>query len=252
MTGFFKNIHQKISENTVGLLGTIAIHLVIAILFFSFKITFDSKKIKEEQIVLDFTEEEMEVMEKIEEKKTELDKLLQEQARQEVTQELRRNIPVKARQVEDEYNTKKYLEELSEQYQIEPNQTEMPEPEEFEGGDLEMAEEQQKEQKTSGEKEEYTGPASVYYDLGERDARKLPIPVYLCENSGKVVVNIKVDQKGYVVSTDINESQTEVYDQCLYNNAIRNANISRFSTDYNAPSRQEGTITYIFYKQKNQ
>ncbi len=251
MSGFFKNIHQKNSENTVGLLGTIAIHLIIIILFLSFKISIDSKKIKEEQIVLDFTQEEMEVMEKIEEKKAELDKLLEEQASQEVTRELRRNIPVKARQVEDKYNTQKYLEELSKQYQIESDQSEIPEPEEFDEGDLEMANEpKQQEQKTPEEKEEYTGPASVYYDLGNRDARKLPIPVYLCENSGKVVVNIKVDQKGYVMNTSINEPRTEVHDECLYKYALRNAGISRFSTDYNAPYRQEGTITYIFYKQK--
>ncbi|MFW6224917.1 MAG: hypothetical protein ACOC4B_01470 [Bacteroidota bacterium] len=251
MSGFFKNIHQKNSENTVGLLGTIAIHLIIIILFLSLKMTIDSKKIKEEQIVLDFTQEEVEVMEKIEEKKAELDKLLHEQARQEVTQELRRNIPVKAKQVEDKYNTKKYLKELGKQYQIESDQSEIPEPEEFNEGDLEMKNEPKKQkEKTQAENEEYKGPASVYYDLGDRDARKLPIPVYLCENKGKVVVNIKVDQKGYVVGTSINESQTEVYDQCLYENALRNASVSRFSTDYNAPYRQKGTITYIFYKQK--
>ena len=72
----------------------------------------------------------------------------------------------------------------------------------------------------------------------------LPIPIYLCEVDGKIVVNITVDSKGKVINTSINSSSNS-NNECLIEHAIEYAKESRFSVDESKPT-QLGTITFQF------
>ena len=51
----------------------------------------------------------------------------------------------------------------------------------------------------------YKGPTRIYYDLPGRIHSYLPIPIYLCQSSGKVVLAIEVNQKGEVEKAQIIE-----------------------------------------------
>ncbi len=96
---------------------------------------------------------------------------------------------------------------------------------------------------------EYSGKSSVYYSLKGRKKRYLPIPVFQCENEGKVVVQIQVAQNGRVIDAVIEKKQSEIADECLFSAAIQSAKRTRFNRSEKAPVKQIGTITYHFIRQ---
>ena len=95
----------------------------------------------------------------------------------------------------------------------------------------------------------YQGPTRIYYDLAGRNHLYLPIPIYKCRGSGKVVLKIEVNQKGIVESAGIIEAVSTTADPCLVETALSTAKISRFNPDISAPRIQTGTLTYHFVAQ---
>lgn len=88
----------------------------------------------------------------------------------------------------------------------------------------------------------------VGYDLGGRGAKHLPKPAYDSEEQGKVVVEIRVDRDGKVVSAIAGARGTTITDLKLRRLAEEAARRSVFARDPNAPDRQKGTITYNFIR----
>ena len=88
----------------------------------------------------------------------------------------------------------------------------------------------------------------VGYDLGGRGKKHLPKPAYDSEEQGKVVVEIKVDRNGKVVSAIAGARGTTISDLRLRKLAEEAALRSVFASDPNAPERQKGTITYNFIR----
>ena len=86
--------------------------------------------------------------------------------------------------------------------------------------------------------------SSVSFSLSNRDKVKLPPPVYLCEVTGKIVVNITVNGNGFVTDTYINSTSSST-NQCLIDHAIEYAQSAVFSSDA-ASKSQIGSITYYF------
>lgn len=94
----------------------------------------------------------------------------------------------------------------------------------------------------------YSGESSVSYNLKDRFARFLPIPVFKCESGGKVVVEIAVTSRGTVQKAVVVESAFRS-DESLWRVAVDAAERSRFNENPNAPALQKGTITYHFVRQ---
>jgi len=95
----------------------------------------------------------------------------------------------------------------------------------------------------------YQGPTRIYYDLLGRNHLYLPIPIYKCEGSGKVVLSIEVDQNGIVQKAQVIERESTASDPCLIETAVNTALISRFNPDANSPRIELGTLTYQFVAQ---
>jgi hypothetical protein len=95
----------------------------------------------------------------------------------------------------------------------------------------------------------YKGPTRIYYDLAGRTHTYLPIPIYECEGKGKVVMSIEVNQKGIVEKVQILESESTTLDPCLRETAVSTALESRFNPDLSAPKTETGTLTYHFVAQ---
>lgn len=89
------------------------------------------------------------------------------------------------------------------------------------------------------------GSVLVSYSLKDRKGQYVPAPGYMCPQgtTGKVVVNIKVDQAGNVIEARINSASAS--DECMTSYALSFAKKSRFSYTSTA-STQEGTITYTY------
>lgn len=86
--------------------------------------------------------------------------------------------------------------------------------------------------------------STISFSLKNRSKVYIPIPVYLCETDGKIVVNITVNSAGNVVDTYVNNTSTS-QNACLVGHALDYAKQSQFSADPNKPS-QIGTITFVF------
>jgi hypothetical protein len=95
----------------------------------------------------------------------------------------------------------------------------------------------------------YKGPTRIYYNLAGRNHMYLPIPIYKCQGSGKIVMLIEVNQKGIVEKALVVEAESTTSDPCLIETAVKTALISRFNSDINSSKIQTGTLSYLFVAQ---
>lgn len=95
----------------------------------------------------------------------------------------------------------------------------------------------------------YQGPTRIYYDLDKRYHLILPIPIYKCENSGLIIINIIVDQRGRITAYSLDEALSSTNDACLLEAAISSLKRTRFNPDNGSPRKQQGSITYEFVAQ---
>lgn len=85
--------------------------------------------------------------------------------------------------------------------------------------------------------------STLTYSLKDRRLLSYNTPRYLCERSGKIVVNIKVDNSGNVYEAYINGSSNS-NNECLIEHAIEYAKSVRFNLSNRTD--QLGSITFYF------
>ncbi len=93
----------------------------------------------------------------------------------------------------------------------------------------------------------YAGKVMISFDLIGRKAHSLPNPGYTCENSGTVVVEIKVDESGHVKDAKYQPTGSYNASECLIARAVQYASKARF--DFKKGGVQSGSITYKFIGQ---
>ena len=256
---FFKDlIHnlttvRKDDGRLAGILGTVIIHLIAAIIFMSFQI----RSIKRENIEIfsvefDETEETDPMEEMIQLPVTSIEKILQGDNEM---LNIARNLASKSEQT---INPADYIDmvkeelikngQLSENNYIDEQKILEENPEEAMAMESEKPVEE--EPKISQEMAaNYKGPTRIYYDLAGRNHSYLPIPIYKCEGSGKIMLSIEVNLKGVVEGAKVLSDQSTTSDPCLIETALATAMISRFNADVNAPKIQKGTLSYHFVAQ---
>ncbi len=246
MRKFWNNLDERIQENATGILGTIAFHLFLILLFLVFRISTERQRL-EDLILVDFEDDQTEEQMESEAPDPEFEQRL---AR--YLEEPRTNVPVNvARQIDHELSTEEYVKELEEDLDAnrpeewQERQERLRELEEM--GNAELAVEG--EDSTVLEKEPYQGPTNIYYELENRYYLRLPVPVYKCPGDGLIEVKIAVDQRGKVVQAETNKPGDTANEICLAEAAVTAALKTRFNADYSAPVRQIGTITYHFIAQ---
>lgn len=94
----------------------------------------------------------------------------------------------------------------------------------------------------------YTGESNIIYYLENRYHVSLPIPVYLAQGGGKIVIEINVDRQGKVVDAKLANGQ-KIRDQQIVMYAQTAASKTLFNADPKAPALQKGTIHYNFIAQ---
>ena len=72
------------------------------------------------------------------------------------------------------------------------------------------------------------------------------IPSYLCNSTGLVRLNIKVNSKGLVTDCKIDNSLTTTDNECLIENAISYAYKWRFNQDFSKTQKQSGWIEFLY------
>lgn len=244
----------------VGILGTLIIHLIAGIIFMLYQV---STIKKENEQVFSVELQQVEEAPPVPEQKKEEQPLSQAEKASQVDDELlniARNLSNKSDQ---KINAQEYIDMVKDEM-IKNGQLgkdnyidEQKMMNEKGNGDEEVSTEDKKPERTEPEKptpsqllaSNYKGPTRIYYDLPGRTHTHLPLPIYMCQGSGKVALAIQVAQKGEVISAKVISGESTTSDPCLVETAVNTALLSRFNPDVNAPRVQEGTLTYHFVAQ---
>ena len=248
---------KKYEGKIVGILGTVIIHLLAGIIFMSFKLH-TIKKVQAKEFEIEFVaiEEPPQEDKKIELPPTSVENVLHDDAEM---LNIARNLANKS---EEGINPSDYIDKVKEELIksgklgsdnfIDEQKARMEQPEEDPLSLEEKADSNKDEDKPKESQEmaaNYKGPTRIFYDLQGRTHTYLPIPIYKCQGSGKIVLLIEVDEKGFVKNASVIAGESTATDECLLETAVKTALISRFSADLNAPKLQKGTLTYIFVAQ---
>jgi TonB family protein len=232
-----------------ALIGTGLVHLLFFIFAINTKITeFKFPKEEFEMVAeLDFSQEEQEQQEltqqEIEQQQQELLNATVDASKKTSTYTSEINTSKLDKQIEQELKNleSKFFEEIEKEKPKDDKQT------------------QTKQQNTTVVKkdaeknEQATLGADVFatasYVLEGRNDLELPAPSYTCRKEGRVVIDIKVNQKGEVKSATVNTTRSNTTNECLINAALQYAKRARFNQNFNAASLQSGTITFVYARQ---
>ncbi len=99
------------------------------------------------------------------------------------------------------------------------------------------------------EKGTFRGPTRIFYDLAGRSHVFLPIPIYKCEGAGQITLAIVVDRSGNVLKAEPASGLSTTRDACLTETAVSHALRSKFNSDQGAPEKQGGYLTFVFVSQ---
>jgi hypothetical protein len=248
---------KKYEGRLVGILGTVIIHLIAGIIFMSFQIKSLERDVSDEFEIEFAPVEESEAKEKlIELPPTTIERILQGD---EEMLNIARNLANKA---VEKINPDDYIDKVKEELiksgklgienyideQKRLNEIKADEKLAFENEDAKK-DESDKPKESQEMAANYKGPTRIYYDLPGRTHTYLPIPIYKCQGSGKVVISIDVNQNGFVEKALIVANESSTTDACLIETAITTALVSRFNSDINSKKIQTGTLTYHFVAQ---
>lgn len=109
--------------------------------------------------------------------------------------------------------------------------------------------EEEENNNTEEEKPAYTGQSFYEVYVENRKVIKEYVPLYLCEGSAVVWINITINQDGKIIEKTINTSKTGNVNQCFIDAALKGANKTQFNRDYNADTKQKGELKYTFVPQ---
>lgn len=252
---------MKINEGKlIGILGTVIIHLLAGIIFMSFKLTELKTVIKKvDKFEIEFSQlEETKAAEKAPEPPppTTVENILYDDVEM---LNIARNLSSRS---EVRIDPNEYIDQVKDEL-IQTGRLGVDNYLDRQGGNataneedhvavINREEENREEEKPDNARKmaaNYQGPTRIYYDLKGRDHVYLPIPIYKCQGSGKVVLVIEVNQRGHVENAQISQGESNTSDECLIETAVSTALASRFEPDLSAPKTQKGTLTYIFVAQ---
>jgi hypothetical protein len=237
-------------RNIYGVMGTLVFHIVLFTTLLLAEVEMKGN-IKEEALLIEFPDIMPEETEKIpEEKKPEdltipfdkTDNNLTNAASNRLSAE--KNISAK-----DKFFDESYQKEVNEAKQMVSNVNNQLSKEKINIDDIKMPVETTEGMDPDSIKNViYTGESNIVYYLENRYHVSLPIPVYLAQGGGKIIIDIVVDRQGKVIQATPKPGQ-KVRDEQIIFYAQAAALRTLFNADPKAPSSQKGTIHYTFIQQ---
>jgi len=243
-------LYKIYKRNIYGVIGTLVFHIMLFSVFLLAEVDMKGS-FREEELLIEFPDllPEEEIYED-EPAQDESEPLPSEaSAASQETQSSRTNIASNRLSQEDEFFDEDYLREVEAARQLvsDVNNQLAKEPVKLE--DIQMPV-----QTTEGMNPDsiknviYTGESNIVYYLENRYHIRLPIPVYLAQGGGLVVVDIAVNRQGQVIQAEP-RSNPAIRDEQIYLYAKAAASRTIFNADPSAPEPQKGTIHYTFIAQ---
>ncbi|RKD89720.1 energy transducer TonB [Mangrovibacterium diazotrophicum] len=243
-----QRLRKLYHDNIYGIIGTLAFHILLlgAILLANVKI---EGEVKEEEIVIDFSQPEIQPETKEEAKEQHEDENTPANDQSSASQTSRSNRAVNDAAKKDPFFDEDYQREIAEAQKLVADvnkqlSKEIPE----------MKQIQMPEETTEGMDPDkisntiYSGESNIHYNLEDRYHVKLPIPVYLARGGGKITVDIWVAPSGKVIKAQL-RPYSGISDPMLPEYALQAALRTIFNAKNDAPSLQKGFISYTFVAQ---
>ncbi|MEN8201543.1 MAG: hypothetical protein ABFS28_03040 [Bacteroidota bacterium] len=247
----WSGIKKFLRDNRIAILYTVIIHLVILIIMVFVKVE-GLKNGRELGIELEF--EELSLEEKIAEEMEEIPADWLEQIL--LKRELASNRAVNMN-AENEFNndisTDEYVRDLLDQIEQARKEEDKEKLEELQAilatADYEPPASENQEREES----EYSGPTTITYEFLEEPRSRgkimLTIPVYRCQGSGVVRVEVHVAPDGTVRDAQVKQPIEGNDKVCFGDAALAAALSSKFRIELSGPTRHKALITYTFIAQ---
>jgi hypothetical protein len=238
------------TNNVNSILATISLHLIVVILFLWFKLG-EAREEHKDQVMIEFNPEIKPLEDKTEKAEKaggEIEKEMPTLSSGEV-HSIAANVSSK---LDDKISTSRYEQQVMQELGISSLKTENKVSTAPTSPDENAID--QPAEENQADKGQYVPNVirkentTVSYFLENRWHRYLYIPTYKCQGGGTVIIDIVIDQSGKVISATIAENKS-THDQCLLEEAYHSATSAVFNSDSKSPSKQVGTITYVFLAQ---
>ena len=243
-------IGELYRRNVYGVIGTLVFHILLFSAFLLADVDIKGN-VKEESILVEFPEEMLEP--EIAEPETQEENT--DQPNSEQNTNTRTNIASNRSATEntttstDEFFDDDYLKEVEAAKQLVSNVNKNLAKETVDLSDIKMpVETTEGMDRDSIKNIIYAGESNIVYYLENRYHISLPVPVYLSQGGGTVIVDIVVNRQGRVVDAEPRDDNS-IRDKQLFAYAKEAASRTVFNSDNSAPARQKGTIQYTFVAQ---
>lgn len=230
-------------RNIYGVIGTLIFHILLILSFLLADVRIKGN-IKDESIIIEFPTLEETPKENNSNSKNQSDH--SDNAVRNLTTNRASNISAPK---EDKFFDSDYQKEIAEARKLASDVKQQLKKEVVSLNDIKMPVD-----KTDGKEPEsiknvvYSGKSNIIYDLKNRYHLSLPIPIYLAQGGGTVIVDILVDKRGNVIKAT-SRRDGKLIDQQVFYYAELAATNTVFNPDPSAPSQQKGTIKYNFVAQ---
>lgn len=236
-------------QNIYGIIGTLLFHILLFSSFLLAEIKMKDE-VKEESIIIDFSQID-EIDEPLPEDITEQkeDENIPSNQQEIIQASSKSNQAVNDASVKDPFFDKEYQQEIADAKKLVADVNKQLTKEVKEVKEFAMPEETTDGMNPDSIKNTvYSGESNVHYFLENRYHRRLPIPVYLAQKGGLIIVDIVVNRKGKVIQANV-RNDAKLKDPMLEVYAKQAAERTVFNDDNSAPIQQKGTISYTFVAQ---
>jgi len=237
-------------HNIFGVIATLIFHIIVLIVLLTSNLDF-GKKYTEDAILMDFKNEEVKlpVPEKTQQQSIATNSQQMSGSGQLASNSAVNDAAKHSSGTTDPFFDKAYNNEIAAAKKLVSDVNKTLAKKIPEIGDVRMPEENA-EGKTREEVKQsnFKGKSNIHYSLPNRYHARLPIPVYLAEGGGEVIVDIVVGRDGRVISASPRQN-AGISDLTILAYAKQAAEKTWFNEDNSAPEKQKGTITYLFVAQ---
>ena len=245
-------VNEIYRQNIYGVITTLIFHIIVLIVLLTSNLEYGKKSV-EENILLEFPVEEIKLPEPQKEQQPETADPLQQGSNQMLSNrgvnDASKDAAKASSRSNDPFFDKAYDKEIEDAKQLVSDVNKTLAKKIPKIGDIRMPEDNT-EGKTREEVKQsnFKGKSNIHYFLENRYHSRLPIPVYLAEGGGEVIVDIIVARDGRVLSADPRVNP-KITDLAILAYAKQAAEKTWFNNDASAPEKQKGTITYQFVAQ---
>lgn len=243
-------IRKFLKENRIALLYTLIVHLVVLIIFIFVKVE-GLKNDQELGIELEFEELTLEQMLAEEELEVPADWLEEIMRQRELSSNRAVNLNQENR-LSDEISTQDYVNDLLEQIEEARNQEDREKLEELQAI-LASADYVPPSADEDAERSVYSGPTTITFEFLEEPIKRgkveLTVPVYRCQGSGQVKVEVLVAPDGSVREARVLEPILGSDRVCFADAALAAALSSQFRIELGGPAKHRAIISYSFIAQ---